>query len=175
MLGFNAKIDGARAKRRPASCSVGLSAQHLRLPNGRSPREKHDALSGPDFSHAAEAGKSKRLQPLRFVLLPTQAHTTAQYLQLLRHANPSLDRRSRACLPAKTGQLSATGASKNVSVRIDLGLLFSSTYRFFNCTLVSVRARVCRANRYKMHSFQSAFQTLKSGDWRPKETARAAR
>ncbi len=31
MLGLNAKINGARAKRRPAFCSAGLSAQHLRL------------------------------------------------------------------------------------------------------------------------------------------------
>ncbi len=31
MLGPNAKINGARAKRRPAFCSAGLSAQHLRL------------------------------------------------------------------------------------------------------------------------------------------------
>jgi hypothetical protein len=220
MLGLNAKIDGARAKRRPAFCSAGLSAQQLRLPARRSRRENYGVLSGHDFSHAAKAAKSKRLQPLRFVLFSTQAHTSARYLQLLRHSNPSFERQSRARLAAKTGQRSATGASKNVSVRTDLGLLFSATYRFFNCTLVSVRHRVappqsdprqtagaarpsglpCRAaisnrdtkrlemcvtrrkqtiplssNRDKTRVFQSAFQTLKSGDRRPKETDRAAR
>jgi len=176
MLGLNAKINGARAKRRPAACSAGLSAQHVRLQR-----------------------QAQRPRP---------------------QADRFLERQSRACLPAKTGQRRATGASKNVSVRTDLDPVFSVTYRFFNCTLVSVRTRVappqsdprqtagaarpsglsCRAatsnrdtkrlelyvtrrkqtipltsNRDKTRVFQGAFQKLKSGDWRPEETDRAVR
>lgn len=98
MLGSHAKINGARAKRRPAFCSAGLSAQHLRLQRqAQRPRRQTD----------------------RF-----------------------LERQSPARLPARTGQRSKTGASQNVSVRTDLDSLFCMTYRFFNCTLVSVKNRV---------------------------------
>jgi hypothetical protein len=142
MLGSYAKIDAPSAKCRHAVCSAGLSAQHLRLPTPRSLRENHDVLSGHDFlprakprgSHAARVAKSKRLQPLRSVLSRIHTHP-----QLQRHSNSSLERQSHAHLSTKTDKSTAPGGSKNVSVRKDLDPLFSMTYGFFNCTLVSVR------------------------------------
>ena len=100
-------------------------------------------------SHAKiNGGRAKRRRAF------CSAGPLAQHLRLQREARRPRrqtdrpdERQSLAGLLAKTGQRSATGASQNVSVRTGLDPLFSSTYRFFNCTLVSVRIRPAAPHR----------------------------